>query len=208
VHYVNLVGAALALHSPRSELTYYFAILDDDSINAYSAPGGYIFITKGALLFANDEAELAAILAHEIAHITQRHIVKELNIRARDSSGLSGLTRLLGGSADTTRAALGQAVDQAMEIFFNKGYRIEDELEADRIALLLLAQSGYEPTSLLRYLTRAEQAKASNTEQTAHTHPASDKRFDSIQKLIKEEGLTDTQFYNEKQRFDHYVKTK
>ena len=206
--YVNLVGTALALNAPRSELYYYFAIIDDDSINAYSSPGGYIFITKGAINLAKDEAELAAILAHEIAHVTERHIVRELNIRGREHSGLSGITRLLGGSADTTRAALGQAVDKAMEIIFNTGFKIEDELEADRVATLLLAQTGYDPTALQRYLLRADSANQTSKDKTNRSHPSSDKRHNELTNLIQEEGLGELHYHTAEERFKHYVIAK
>ena len=201
IEYINLVGNALALHSPRSELQFYFTVLDDDSINAYSAPGGYIFITQGAVLAAKDEAELAAVLAHEIAHISQRHIVRELNIHGVESSGLAGITRFLGASGDTARAAVSQVVDKAMMILFQSGYKIEDELEADHVATLLLAETGYDPLALQRYLHRL-----GDTKDTNHTHPASQKRFDSINELILEEGMSSRDFHTVEERFKSHVK--
>ena len=76
--YVNKVGRGVALFAGRDELTYYFAILDSDTINAFAAPGGYIFITKGSIMAMENEAELAAVLAHEIGHVNNRHIMRQI----------------------------------------------------------------------------------------------------------------------------------
>jgi beta-barrel assembly-enhancing protease len=76
--YVSLVGKVVAAKSSRPRLPYQFIILDSDSVNAFAAPGGYIHITRGALASFKDEAELAGVLGHEIAHITEKHTVKGL----------------------------------------------------------------------------------------------------------------------------------
>ena len=70
----------------RPELRYYFGILDTEDINGYAAPGGYIFVTTGALKLMRNEAQLAGVLAHELAHINQKHIVKQLNLQSTDLS--------------------------------------------------------------------------------------------------------------------------
>ncbi len=79
--YVTLVGQTLVLGVGRDDTTYYFAILYSDTINAFSTPGGYTFITRGALGQMRDEAELAGVLAHEIAHVNQRHVLGEVENR-------------------------------------------------------------------------------------------------------------------------------
>lgn len=207
IRYINLIGTALALNAPRSELRFHFAILNDNAINAYSAPGGYVFITQGALRLAQDEAEVAAILAHEIAHVSQRHIVRELNIRGTETSGISGITRLLGSAADTTRAALGQAIDKAMEIIFDRGYKIDDELEADRVATQLLAQSGYDPLALRRYLLRAEKVSGTSKKVVSRTHPITKQRIDELNRLIAEEGLDGLEYHTAEGRLARHVKS-
>lgn len=203
--YLNLIGTALAAHSSRSDLNFHFALLDSDTINAYSAPGGYIFITRGALLQAEDEAELAAVLAHEIAHISERHIVKALKIRASDSGGSVGLGRLLSGSSDTARVAFGQAVDQAITLLFERGYSQQDELEADQVATLLLAHSGYDPLALRRYLERV-QAHEQNSAALNTTHPPSRQRLRTLDRVIEEEHLQALNLVRNSTRFKRYVK--
>ena len=77
-NYVNLVGNWVALQSGRQDLTWHFGVLDTEAINAFAAPGGYIFVTKGLYRLLNNEAELAGVLGHEIAHVTQKHHLKVL----------------------------------------------------------------------------------------------------------------------------------
>lgn len=203
--YLNLIGTALAAHSSRSDLNFHFALLDSNSVNAYSAPGGYIFITRGALLQAEDEAELAAILAHEIAHVSERHIVKALNIRASDSASSVGLGRLLSGSSDTARVAFGQAVDQAISILFERGYSQQDELESDQVATLLLAHSGYDPLALRRYLERVQEHEQ-NSAALNTTHPPSRQRLRTLDRVIEEEHLQQLTLARNSTRFKRHVK--
>jgi len=153
--YVNLVGTVLAMSTNRPELEFHFGVLNTDEINAYAAPGGYIFVTRGALLKMQDEAELAGVLSHEISHVVEKHVVRELNIHGSEDSSAysaaSSLARVIGGSTDAARAAFTQAVDQAMDILFKNGYKREDENQADRDSVMFCALSGYEPSGLVHY---------------------------------------------------------
>lgn len=203
--YVNLVGRSLALNSPRQELEFHFGVLNSESVNAYSTPGGYVFITSAALKLVEDEAELAAILAHEIAHINARHIVKQLNIRGMDKDQLSVFTRVINASSDTTRVAANQAIDSAMTLLFDQGYKIKDEIEADQQAMLMLAATGYDPLALPRYLKRVDKYLALNPRKKSPTHPSSQQRFGRMAQLITEEQLTTNQRSRLRQRFIHYV---
>src|SRR2546427_12790257 len=76
--YVALVGTAVAMQSDRPDLRYYFGVLDTDEVNAFAAPGGYVFITRGTLALIRDEATLAGVLGHEIGHIALRHHVETI----------------------------------------------------------------------------------------------------------------------------------
>ncbi len=116
--YVNLVGQVIASNTNRPELQYHFAVLNTDEINAYAAPGGYVFVTRGAILKMQDEAELAAVLAHEMTHINERHVVKELNIHGTEGSATGGLARLIGGGTEAARVAFYQSVDKALDMLY------------------------------------------------------------------------------------------
>lgn len=202
--YVNLVGQSLASHANRPELGFRFAVLDADYANAYSTPGGYVFITHGAIKKMRDEAELAAVLAHEIAHITERHIVESFKIKGKDENeSLTGVTRIFSGGKDAAGAAFLQALDQAVELLFSTGYKHEDELESDTVAIMLLASTGYDVHALKRYLKRVDKT---HSKKEVATHPMSDERFRSIDKVIKTEGLIKFKGASAKSRFKKYTK--
>lgn len=206
--YINLVGRTVAAQSSRQELEFRFGILDVDSINAYAVPGGFILITKGAVMQAQDEAEIAAIIAHEIAHISERHIVKALNIRANEKQAGAGLARLIGGASDPARIALSQAADQAIDILFAAGLSKADELAADAAAVQLLALTGYDPLALKRFLLRLVAGQQEHTKILNTTHPPSKERIHALDAVISANKLNDLRYSTLKQRFNENVKIK
>jgi len=205
--YVNLVAAALARFTDRPELTFHVAILNTDDINGYAAPGGYIFITKGAIAQMKDESELAGVIAHEMAHITRRQIVKELKIRGNDNSPVAGFARFMGAAGDPIKIGFLKLVNEAMDILYNRGYKVEDEREADSTATMTTAFAGYDPDGLAHYLERIKTIKGEPTSILTRTHPGFDQRGHRIQSIIAEEGLEGAQYKTGKDRFDSYKKT-
>lgn len=206
VRYVNLVGLSLVRSTNRPELEYHFMILDSTDINAYAAPGGYVFVTRGALQLMKDEAELAGVLAHEIVHITEKHVVRELNIKGSDSSAASGLARLVGGSSESARVAFSQAVDKALSTLFEKGYKREDETQADKTAALITALSGYDSDGLARYLERISAVKGKTVEIIDRTHPPFAQRAAVIREVINNEGIKTGALKTNKERFTRVIK--
>lgn len=204
--YVNLVGRSVAMSSNRPELVFRFAVLDTPEINAYAAPGGYIFVTKGALAQMQDEAELATVLAHEVAHVAGRHVVKELNIKGSDG-GSAGLARLAGGATEAARATMGQIVDKAVDILFKDGYKREDEIQADRDSILYSTVANYDPSGLIRYFERLNAVKGKTTEVLDKTHPAYDARIAWIKDTINGEGIDPYKLKSNKERFQETVNT-
>ncbi|MDF1578855.1 MAG: M48 family metalloprotease [Desulfobulbales bacterium] len=204
--YINLVGRGVALHSNRSDLDFRFAVLASSTINAYAAPGGYIFVTKGAIANMADEAELAAVLAHEIAHVAERHIVRELGIRGEGGSAQAGLAHLIGAIGDPTRVAFKQAVDQALDILFKQGYSSRDEAEADQNGLILLTATGYDPAGLRRYLAKLEESGAAELEIHNRTHPPSAERLAALDLVISETGLDKIAGPTLKERFNEQTR--
>lgn len=197
--YINTLGKALAENCSRSDLEFYFGILDTEEINAYSAPGGYVFITKGALKYVQDEAELAGIIAHEIAHITERHIVKELNIKGIEDDPVAGFARFIGGGTDVAKVAFAQAVDKALDILFKNGYKRENEEESDKIAVFITAATNYDPYGLVRYLFRISELDEKKAN-VGKTHPLFDKRIFDLEDFIKRE-IGHSKFFSGKERF-------
>jgi predicted Zn-dependent protease len=204
--YVNLVGKALAMNTSRPELDFHFAVLNTDEINAYAAPGGYIFVTRGALLRMQSEAELAGVLAHEIGHVVEKHVVKELNIKGVDDSAVSGLARVIGGSTDSARVAFSQAVDKALDILFKDGYKREDEAQADKDAVLFCALTGYEPAGLVRFFERISVLKGKQTEVLDKTHPPYASRIAWLRSSVVQEGMDAEGYTVNRDRFHEAIK--
>jgi len=203
-HYVNLVGNSLAINSSRDDIQFHFAVLDSELINAYSTPGGYVFITKAAIRAMQDESELAAVLAHEIAHISQKHIVKEFKIKGSEKSATAGVTRLLGSSQSSTKVLFTKAVDNAVKKLLSVGFKEIDELEADKTALLLLASTGYDPNSLSRYLGRIKKLKTSSHGKHKPTHPPTNTRINTLAHIARSEQLDNLKFPRVAIRFAKY----
>ncbi len=200
--YVNLVGRHLAQFSTRPELEFRFAVIESGAVNAYSAPGGYVFVTSAALAALEDEAELAAVLAHEIAHVSERHIVRELRIGTESESVEQTLVRLLSSPGEAGRTAFLLAVDEALNILFERGFKKDEELAADRLATLLLANAGYDPLALRRVMARAQGAA-----QPSRTHPPSPDRLAALDALIAGQKLAALGYPNGAARFAAMTKT-
>ncbi|HIL92063.1 MAG TPA: peptidase M48 [Cycloclasticus sp.] len=140
--YVQSVGDRVAKVSHRKNLIYRFTLLDSEQVNAFALPGGYIYITRGLLVYLNSEAELAAVLGHELGHVTARHSVRQ--------HGLSTTTNLLGGliAAASGVRGVGQLTN-LLSTGINRGYGREHELEADGLGVDYLVAAGY-PSSAMK----------------------------------------------------------
>jgi len=206
--YINLVGAGLAAAGGREDLEFKFAVLNTDIPNAFATPGGYVFITKGALTRMKNEAELSAVLAHEIAHVSRRHIVRELNIKSSGSDVAGGLARVISGVGDVSRVAMGKMVDLAEEILFTRGYALDDENQADRDAVALVGAFGYDPGGLLTYLERTDKTSGREPASVKATHPAWAERKSRIETTLAADGLDKTKGQDMKERFDENVKLR
>jgi predicted Zn-dependent protease len=146
--YVNRVGLWVALQSERPELAWRFAVLDDEDVNAFAAPGGYVFITKGLLQLIDSEAELAGALGHEIAHVVRKH---HLNALTKDKrmSALTGLASDQIGGNDPRRRELAAKVLSGVKTLYARGLDKGDEFQADRNGVVIAARAGYDPSGLV-----------------------------------------------------------
>jgi predicted Zn-dependent protease len=203
-HYINLVGNSVAMNAGRPEIKFYFGILESQEINAFAVPGGYIFITSQALSHLKNEAELAGVLAHEIGHIVAKHMVKELKIRGRDESAMAGLSAIIGGSTASFRNAFDQALDKGLTILFQRGYKMEDELEADQIGVLLAAFSGYNPSGLKQFILRTEHFETPSSD-VKGDHPPHMVRANAIDKAIKANGITAGNYLQGEKKFNEML---
>lgn len=206
--YVALVGTALAAHGSRSDLQWHFGVIDSEEVNAYASPGGYVFVTLGALERMEDEAELAGVLAHEIGHVNRRHIVDALDIRAPEDSPMAGITRFFGGATEAARVAFSQAVDQAMEVLFEEGLEREDELESDEYGLILATRTGYDPQGLPRFLERLaelEDDERDPVDTVSDTHPPASERLEALRQVMEQQGVAELDQPRREERFARHM---
>jgi predicted Zn-dependent protease len=181
VQRVNLVGRALATYSGRPDLTWRFAVLDSNSVNAFSAPAGYVFITRGLYDLATDDDALAGILGHEIAHITGKHA---LNIVAKGDA-LAGATSQLVKRSGNARALDSQlqqfdlGVSQITKTLFETGYSPQTEYDADKAGHNLAQLTGFAPGGLRGVLSRL-QRRGSNDQKVFSTHPPLNDRISRL----------------------------
>jgi predicted Zn-dependent protease len=167
-NYVNLVGNWVALQSGRKDISWRFGVLDTEDINAFAAPGGYVFLTKGLYRRLNNEAELAGVLAHEIAHVTQKHHLKVL----KQSSVIGALGQTAGRKAKDSDPVVQNLIGNGAEIMARKLDK-NAEYEADRVGIVFAARSGYEPWGLPSVLQDMAglPARDSRTSLLYKTHP-------------------------------------
>ena len=206
VNYVSQIGTGISAQLGRPELRYYFGILDTEDINAYAAPGGYIFVTTGALELMRNEAQLAGVLAHELAHINQKHIVKQLNLQSSDRSLTSGIAQILGGATLSAKIALERLNDLAFKMLMEEGLSKKDEADADQKALEMLISTGYDPQSYLDYLLslkpHLEQGQA---KVLSKTHPTIDTRIKLLSEFISKHELDSIQGKKNEKRFKQFM---
>ena len=202
--YVTLVGLSIAFESDRPDTYkgYHFAVLNTDDVNAFAAPSGFIFVTKGALRAMNNEDELAGVLAHEIAHVNLRHPELAASRAAQDSGLMEGV-QLLGSAAGFGGQVLGffgkRQASSALQVAkdyapafgativeglktYKLGYSRDEELEADRMAVEFVTRPGvgYDPNAFRAFISRLP-SKADSW----GTHPGLEGRLQQIDEEIK-----------------------
>lgn len=178
--YINLVGKTIAEFSDRPTLDYHFAILNSQEQNAFAAPGGYIFITVGLLKTLKNEAELAGVLAHEIAHVTHQHMLETIRRGA-----------ILGSVSEFSLTAMKQnpemfsnVIDEMTDLLFTKGLDKDKEFEADAVGVDYAYRAGYHPQGLPNYLHRLQKEEGHAQSRFFTTHPSIALRISKIDRLL------------------------
>lgn len=146
--YVQQVGQKLAAKGHRSDLVYRFTVLDSKEVNAFALPGGYIYITRGIMSYLNSEAELAAVLGHEIGHVTARHAVRQYSAAQMANIGATLGAIFIPGM----NTAAGNQLTQLFGTALLRGYGRDHELEADELGAEYLARVGYQPEAMLEVI--------------------------------------------------------
>ena len=197
--YVNQVGTLLASHSDRPHLPWRFGVINSSAINAFAAPGGYVFITTAMLTELNDEAELAAVLAHEIIHVTAMHHLKHLQDRALRNAltetafvSAQAYQRNTGASSSEQQyRQWAKTITESAHELYTQGLSREDELSADQLALNLVVKAGYDPFAMLANLQRLAAIAPDDSALALlyQTHPSADER---LQQLSEKMGQFET----------------
>ena len=183
--YVNLVGMAVARNSIRPEIPYYFVVVNSPLQNAFACPGGIIFLSSGLLNTIETEAQLAGVLAHEVAHVAHKHALKSIQ-RARFFQGVGTIT------AATMEGEKGKQFENMIggleNILFDKGLDKNMEFEADLSALETTYRTGYDPDGLVEVLKELERIEASSTKKGSWftTHPPLPERISKCQAQLKQ----------------------
>jgi len=184
--YLNLVGQALARVSDMPETFggYHFLLLDSDEINAFAAPGGLIFVSRGLLRCCPDEDALAAVLAHEVGHVQAKHGLQAIKkSRLTDALTIIGTesARQFGGAelAQLTTAFEGSIADVTSTLV-NNGYSRTYEYQADQIAVELLRRLGYDPAAMALMLREMQGRLAGDSRGFARTHPSPAERLEKV----------------------------
>lgn len=178
LRYVNLVGQAVADVSSRPDIDYHFAIVNTEFPNAFATPGGYVFVSIGLLRMIENEAELAGVLAHEVAHIARKHALQTLE-RSRSLQGVSSLTLTV---MDKDPGLLDKLIDEVSNVLFTKGLDKNLEFEADKYGREFAYRTGYYPGALQRFIQKLGASKKNQGSIFSSTHPTSRERYNLLQK--------------------------
>jgi beta-barrel assembly-enhancing protease len=179
--YVNQVGRWVASQSERADLPWRFGVIESEDINAFSAPGGYVVITRGLYRKLENEAQLAGVLAHEIAHIVRKHHLKLLQKSRMLDMGSVLLGRQLGKGNQIIQKAIGSGAE-----VYARSLDKDAEYEADRMGVTLAIRAGYEPYGLPEILQIIGQTSRdeSSVALLFKTHPHPDDRLIKLDDAI------------------------
>ena len=179
--YVNRVGRWVSLQSERPGLPWRFGVIESEDINAFAAPGGYIFLTKGLYRRLDNEAELAGVLAHEVGHVIRKHHLKLL----QKSQAIAGLGGLLGSKMADENQTIQNIIGNGAEVVA-RGLDKDAEYEADRIGVVLTARAGYDAYALPAVLADIGHV-AKNDQRVSllfKTHPHPEERLGRLAEAV------------------------
>ncbi len=174
--YLSALGRQLLSAETRNELDFHFLLVRQPNINAFATPGGIIAINSGLILATESESELAGVLAHEITHVTQRHLARLISESKKMSwvGYLAAIGTVLAAAYDSRLAALGAHAGAALPLERALGYSRTFEREADHLGMRLMVAANYNPEGMPRFFSRLqtrESRTGSNVPEFLRTHP-------------------------------------
>jgi predicted Zn-dependent protease len=189
--YLNVLGNRLVSNSEDARQDFEFFLVSDPTLNAFALPGGYIGMNTGTIITAQSESELAAVLAHEIAHVTQHHMARMVSKEGQLSMAMLGAVVLAILSRNSQLGSAAAAIGQASAITAQIGFTREFEREADRVGFLTLEKSGFDVRAMAAFFVRLQKAGRlyeNNAPAYLRTHPVTTERIADAENRIK--GLT------------------
>ena len=181
-NYVDYIGQRIVRVSHKPDLEFHFAALDDESVNALALPGGYIFITRGMLENLRSEAQLAAILGHEIVHVVARDVSNAMSNQIGIQLLLSAVT------SDKTPSGVLTAADLAQQIVGLR-YSRKDEKEADSGGLDYMVAAGYDPYAMVETMQMLQNRSENRPIEFLSTHPSPENRIGYLTQRIQTKHL-------------------
>ncbi len=201
--YVSMVGKSVALASDRPDIPYYFAVLNSQEPNAFAAPGGYIFVTVGLIKKLKNEAQLAGVLGHEIAHVAKRHSLQTIE-RGKRLRGMSELTLTV---MDKDPKMFSDLIDNVSELLFTRGLDRSLEFEADRFGTEYSARIGYQPQGLSKFLKSLRKYRSKGGGSVFfQTHPSSQSRIAALDGKVLPAYSDPKQYKKVGKRFKNIMK--
>ena len=194
--YVNKIGQTNVQASDRPETFggYHFAVVNSPDINAFACPGGFIFVTTGAIKAAQNEDQLAGVIAHEVAHVANKHALKAMKKAAWTGVALSTVEDVAStyGSdvVQQINASFGSAVLDVTDMVLKSGFSRGDEKQADEKGLEYMTHAGYNPQALVDFFNTMLNQGAAGSKSLFATHAATDTRIRVAEAYIKNKGLS------------------
>jgi beta-barrel assembly-enhancing protease len=169
--YVTSIGERLKPDSSRPDLNYTFQVVEDSALNAFATMGGYVYVTTGLVKAADDEAQLASVIGHEMGHIGAKHALKQMREAALTQGALT--------AAGLNRSA---AVNIGVDLALNRPNGRQDEYEADELGLATLTAAGYAPSAMVAFMEKLLNQRSVPT--FLSTHPATSDRIERLEEAI------------------------
>lgn len=171
--YVKRVGQRLAAGKKRTDIPYKFQVVRSSSVNAFATTGGYVYVTTGLLEAADNEAQLASVIGHEMGHIESRHLIEQMRQTA--------ITRGLASAAGIDQNV---AANIGLELALNRPRSRQDEFEADQVGLRLMRAAGYAESASPEFMKKLLR-RGSSVPTFLSTHPAVPDRIEALEKLVQ-----------------------
>jgi predicted Zn-dependent protease len=182
--YIQSLGKVLSSYAPNNNpvYVYQFKIVNDSAINAFALPGGFIYVNRGAIAAADDEAQIAGVMAHEIGHVVMRHGTHQASRAYLAQAPLAVLGGVFGGNA--IGSVMGAVGGVGMNVLFLH-YSRDMESQADLIGTQILHDSGYEPRAMVEFFEKIQAQSRGNASQFLSDHPNPTNRISDVQREIE-----------------------